>query len=207
MTQESILNRSVVEFVAATAAKSPTPGGGSVAGVVGALAAALGEMTLNFSKGKKKLAEHEVYHEHLGHRLAKARAMAQALVADDMAAYEVFQAAYKMPDGPEKVQQVQLATAAAINVPRELTKLALALLADMMEFAGKCAPGLITDLLASAALAEAAARLSDYNVRINLPSVADKAQAAEIKAASAADLARAVAARQEIESATRDMLP
>ncbi|MCY2924045.1 MAG: cyclodeaminase/cyclohydrolase family protein, partial [Planctomycetota bacterium] len=160
-----------------------------------------------FSKGKKKLAEHAAYHEHLGHRLAKARAMAQALVADDMAAYEVFQAAYKMPDGPEKDRQVQLATAAAIDVPRELTKLALALLADMKELAGKCTPGLITDLLASAALAEAAVRLSDYNVRINIPSVADKAQAADVKSTSASDLARAVAMRQEIEAATKDMLP
>ena len=34
MTQENILNRSVIEFVEAAAAKSPTPGGGSVAGVV-----------------------------------------------------------------------------------------------------------------------------------------------------------------------------
>jgi formiminotetrahydrofolate cyclodeaminase len=207
MAQQNILNRSVVEFAAAAAAKTPTPGGGSVAAVVGSLATALGEMALNFSKGKKKLAAYADYHEHLGRRLEKLRRLFQDLVADDMAAYELFQAAYKLEDGAEKDRQVQLATAAAINVPREVTKLALALLEDMKELSGKCNTGLITDLLASAALAEATARLSDYNVRINIPSVADQAQAAEIKAASANDVARALALRQEIESASKPYLP
>ena len=49
----------VKDFIAATAAKTPTPGGGSVAGAVGAMGVALGQMSLVFTQVKKKFAEHE----------------------------------------------------------------------------------------------------------------------------------------------------
>jgi formiminotetrahydrofolate cyclodeaminase len=199
-TNEDYLGLSVRDFAAASAAKTPTPGGGSVAGAVASLGVALGEMTLNFSKGKKKLAEHEEYYAHLSDRLERARAMFQQLVDDDVTAYKLYQAANKLDDGPEKDEQVQLATAAAINVPREVTKLALAVMDDMKELAGKCNTWLITDLMASATLCAAAARLSDYNVRINLPSVADSGQAKELGDSSTADLARASQLLDEIEA-------
>lgn len=204
---EDILSLPVREFISATAAKIPTPGGGSVAGVVGALAVALGEMSLNFTRGKKKFAQHEAFHEHLSGRLAHARRMFQDLVADDVAAYRLYQATARQDDTPEKDEAMQLAVAAAINVPREATKLALALLGDLLALADKCSKWLVSDLVAAAALAVAAVRLSDYNVRINIPQVADKARAAEVRQASAADLARAVALHEEIEQAVRELLP
>lgn len=204
---EDILGLPVREFIAAAAAKTPTPGGGSVAGVVGALAVALGEMSLNFTKGKKKYAQHEEFYGPLATRLANARRMFQDLVAEDIAAYRLYQQTMKQADGPEKEQAVQLATAAAINVPREATKLALALLEDLQALRDKCNPWLISDLVASAALAVATVKLSDYNVRINVPNVADKDQAAEIKDASAGDLARAAGIHEAIEQAVKDILP
>ena len=47
---------SLDSFLTAAAAKKPTPGGGSVTALVGALAASMGEMVLNYSIGKKDLA-------------------------------------------------------------------------------------------------------------------------------------------------------
>lgn len=204
---DDLLGLSVRDFVSATAAKTPTPGGGSVAGVVGALGVALGEMALNFTKGKKKFSEHEAYYAHLSGRLEKARRMFQDLVADDVSAYQLYQAATGQDDGPDKDEAIQLATAAAINVPREVTKLALAVMADLGELSEKCNPYLITDLLAAAALSAAAARLSDYNVRINVPQVTDKTAAGEVKQSSADDLARAEALLEEIEGLTKPHLP
>ncbi len=197
--KEDMLNSSVREFVAAAAAKTPTPGGGSVAGVVGALGTALGEMTLNFTRGKKKFAEYEKYYAHLGERLEKVRSMFMDLVGDDMAAYQLYQQTQKAEDGPEKDEAMQVATAAAIAVPREMMKLGLALLEDLKELSGKCNQWLISDLVAAAVLAVAAIRLSSYNVRINAPSVADKQAGSDLLAASAADLKKSQATLEEIE--------
>lgn len=204
---EDVLAMPVKDFIAETAAKSPTPGGGSVAGVVGALAAALGEMALNFTRGKKKFAEHAESHEHLAGRLTKTRRMFGDLVADDIAAYRLYHDATRSPEGPEKDEALQLAIAAAINVPREATKLALALLGDLQELTDKCNPYLISDLVASAALAAATVRLCDYNVRINAPQVDDKQAAAEIRQASADDLAKANSLLEAIEQAVKKHLP
>ncbi len=202
-----LLALSVRDFAAATAAKQSTPGGGSVAGVVGALAVALGEMALNFTKGKKKFAEHEATYEHVSGRLGRAREMFEQLVADDVAAFRNYQQAMRMDDSPEKAEAMQIATAAAIAVPREAAKLALAVLGDLRELGDKCNPWLVSDLVAAAALAEATCRLSDYNVRINVGQVDDAAAAADLRAGSAGDLARAVALREKIEQAVRDHLP
>lgn len=202
----NVLEYSLKEFINATAAKTSTPGGGSVAGVVGALAVALGEMTLNFSRGKKKLAQFDQYHAHLAQRLLRAREMFCQLVSDDIAAFEMYQQTRSLPDGPEKEQQAELATAAAIDVPRQATKLALALLADMRELADKCNQWLITDLLAAGALAVAVATLSHYNVQINLPHLSDRAAATDIAQGSKDDLARARSLQTEIEQAAEKYL-
>ena len=202
-----MLGLPVREFVAAAAAKTPTPGGGSVAGVVGALGAALGEMALNFTRGKKKYAEHEDYYAQVGRRLEMTRGMFEDLVADDIAAYKLYQATNRMDDSPEKTEAMDIATAAAIDVPREATKVALALLKDLQELEPKSNPWLITDLLASAALAVATVKLSDYNVRINVPNLSDKQAAGEIKQSSSDDLAKADRLLKEIEDAAREHLP
>ncbi len=206
MSEQDMLDRSVREFAAAVAAKTPTPGGGSVAGVVGALGVALGEMALNFTRGKKKYAEHEEFYAHLGARLQRARAMFQDLVSDDMAAYGMYAEANKMDDGEAKDEAMATAVAAAIDVPREAAKLGLAVLQDLQEFAPRSNPWLITDLLAAGVLAVAAVRLSDYNVRINVPQVKDLTAAGEIKESSADDLRRAERILAELEEAAKEHL-
>jgi len=198
---------SVRQFIAATAAKEPTPGGGSVAGVVGALAVALGEMALVFTRGKKKFAAHEKLYAHAAERLARAREMFGQLVHDDVAAFRNYQETMRMEDSPAKAEAIQVATAAAVAVPRESAKLAVAVLGDLRQLADKCNPWLISDLVAAAALAVAAMRLSDYNVRINVPNLSDKAVAAEMHASSAADLARGVDIFEAIEAAAKEHLP
>ncbi len=203
---EDVLGLSVREFASSTAAKTPTPGGGSVAGVVGALGVALGEMALNFTRGKKKFAEHEEFHARLSGRLERARRMFQDLVADDMAAYRLYQETSRAEETPEKAEALQVAVAAAINVPRQGAKLALALMGDMRELAGKCNPWLITDLLAAAALAQAVVKLSDYNVRVNVPQVTDKPAAADVAKGSADDVAKAQALLAEIEQLAEEHL-
>jgi formiminotetrahydrofolate cyclodeaminase len=207
MAEKDMMSMTVAEFIAATADKTPTPGGGSVAGVVGALAVALGEMALVFTRGKKKFAEHEEFYAHLAGRLAKARGMFQLLVSDDVAAYSLYQDATRREEGPDKAAAVQLALAAAIDVPRQAAKLALAVMEDLLVLAPRCNPYLISDLTAGAALAAATVRLCDYNVRVNVPQVADRAAAEEIRAASAGDLMAAEKLLADIEQSAKSLLP
>lgn len=208
MTQDNdMLAMPVREFLSETAAKKPTPGGGSVAGLVGALGAALGQMALMFTQGKKKFAEHEDYYAKLGPRLEQARQRFEELVGEDVRAYRMYQSAAKMDDGdPGKPEAQKQALTAAINVPRQAADRCLALLDDLREFAGKCNPYLVSDLVASAALAAATLRLSDYNVRINARQVGDAIDAARLRDASRGDLEKGVNLLNEIEQAVGDHL-
>lgn len=202
--KKQMLELSVTEFAAATAAKQPTPGGGSVAGLVGALAAGLGEMSLNFTIGKKKYAEFAELHSRLSGRLIKAREMFLDLVADDITAYSMYGEATKLPDGPEKLAAMELALAAAINVPREMAKLCLAVMQDIKTLTTCSNRFLVSDLVAGAALASATTVLCDMNVRINARNVADKTAAEEICKASTKDRKTAASLALEIEGAVKE---
>jgi len=195
---DRMLAMSVKDFQAATAAKTPIPGGGSVAGAVGGLAAALGEMVVNFTLGKKKYAEFDAANDALRVRLTRARGMFADLTADDAAAYSLYQEATRCTDdGKDKKRATALA--AAINVPREMTALALAVLADLVALGEHCNTYLLTDLSAAAVLAEAVVKLSDYNVRVNAASLSDRAAADGLRQASARDVGRAGELREAVE--------
>ena len=196
----------VADFLEATASKKPTPGGGSVAGVVGGLAAALGEMALAFTRGKKAYAQHEDNHARIAGRLERVRGMFLSLVADDAQAFGMYTEATAMEAGPAKVEAQSLALAASIDVPREMTKIALALLDDLAALVDNCNPWLLSDLVAAAALAEAVTTLCDMNVRINARELDDQAIAKELTAASAQDRSNAHQKAAEIEQAAKTHL-
>jgi formiminotetrahydrofolate cyclodeaminase len=204
--EPQFLDVSVRDFLAATAAKQPTPGGGSVAAVVAGLATALGEMALNFTRGKAKYAQHAELHERLARRLEKTRGLCCDLLADDVAAYGMYARTASMPDGEEKRQAQELALAASVDVPRELAKLTLALLDDLKALAGACNPYLVSDLVAAAELASAAVGLCDFNVRINARQITDRAAAEDLLAGSAADRRRARELAEKIEQICREPL-
>lgn len=190
----------VRDFLAAVADKTPTPGGGSVAGVVAGLAVALGEMALNYTRGKKSFAEHQQLHEHLAGRLGRAREMCLGLVAEDVQAYQLYVEAKQMPAGADKDAAVQLALSAAIDVPRELAKVCLAVLNDLQSLTDKCNPHLVSDLRSGASLAEAAVRLCHYNVEINAAGLIDRQAAEEVVASSQWDLGKAKELLENIEN-------
>ena len=48
-----LVEQRVIDFVAATASKEPTPGGGAIAALTAATGAALAEMVANLTVGKK----------------------------------------------------------------------------------------------------------------------------------------------------------
>src|SRR5688572_15922008 len=169
------------DFLGAAAARQPTPGGGSVTALVGALAASMGEMTLNYSIGRKG---HEDYDDELRPalaELARARELLAQLMVEDQAAYEAMTAARKRPQSdPERQGQFDVALVACIRVPQAIAATAVAMLEVADRIVNFVNPHLLSDLAVSADLAMATTRCAIYNVRANLPELQDAADRSTI---------------------------
>lgn len=163
------------ELLGAISAKTPVPGGGAVAAVTAALAAAVEQMALNYSIGKKLLAEHD--HAHRAALMQSQQALAQAmqLAEADAQAYAAMNALWKLAaDDPRRAKELPNAVRNAIAPPKELLDSMHDLLATLNHLAGTTNPNLNSDLAIAAILAEAAARSAAWNVRINLPLLHDE---------------------------------
>jgi formiminotetrahydrofolate cyclodeaminase len=179
-----LLDQSVRDFVAATAAKQPTPGGGSVAALCGALAAALAAMALQYTAGKKAFAAHDAEIRAALGQAGRAAEMLQELLVEDVAAYEVLSALLKLPEA-ERLQHPQYAAAvtAAIRVPQATAGFALNVLERCLGMLDKTNKMLLSDLGIAAVYAHATVQASEMNVRVNLPLLPDHAEAAALRGA------------------------
>lgn len=169
-------SHSVNDFLSALAAKQPTPGGGSVAALAGALAAAMGEMVLNYSVGKKDLAAHEPVLRAALAELTRARSMLIELMIEDQLAFEQLTAARKACNNAgDKNPHFAAALLACIRIPQSIGATAAAVL----ELCDRVTPivntYLLSDLAVAAEMAMATVRCAAYNVRVNLSDLSDPA--------------------------------
>ena len=165
---------SIGTFLDAAAARQPAPGGGSVTALVGALAATMGEMTVNYSVGKKGLEPHQEALKTALAELRRARGLMLSLMAEDQAAYEALTAARKLPEGsPQRESELPAALLACIRVPEAMAATAVAILEICDRVVDKVNRYLLSDLAVCADLAMATTRCAIYNVRVNLTDHAD----------------------------------
>lgn len=156
------------EYLERIASKEPTPGGGGVAGLAGALAAALGEMVLAFSVGRKELDEHQ---GQLAECSRSVHAMRQRLVEladEDAQAYSVLNQAMKLDkDSPDR--QVELAKAAlgAAQVPLEVIRVSAELMLCFEAMSEIINRWMRSDLAIAVILTDAVARASRWNIVVN----------------------------------------
>jgi formiminotetrahydrofolate cyclodeaminase len=163
---------SLADLLNAVAAKQPTPGGGAVAGVCGALAAAIGEMTLNYSIGRKSTAQFDAELTHVLGELHTARAMMLELVAEDQEAFAELTAARKLDDADaSKAKRLAAAVENCIAVPRTIGVTALSMLRIVGPVVEKSNKWLLSDLAVCVELAMATVRTAQYSVRANLGDV------------------------------------
>ncbi len=160
------------ELLADIAAKSPTPGGGSVAAVTGALSASLACMAIEYTIGKPKFAEYAAQLRAVLDECKRASEEFARLIAEDMQAYEAVLASR----GLEPAVRDQ-AAAQATAVPLEIVALAGALLVHLDAVKGRVNTRLLGDLQASATLAAAAAQAAGCTVRDNLATMPDRHEA------------------------------
>ncbi|MFM8639231.1 MAG: cyclodeaminase/cyclohydrolase family protein [Planctomycetota bacterium] len=165
----------VDEFADRLAAKSPAPGGGAVAAVTAAHAAALAAMVVEFTLGKPRFAAHEASNAEALARLGALRRDALELADRDADAYGALNALWKLPkDAPDRVRGWDAAVAEAIDAPQAILDLAAEVAAACGALAPRTNPNLASDLAIALDLARVAARAAAHNVEVNLPSVADE---------------------------------
>jgi len=162
------------EFVAAVAATTPAPGGGSVSAAAGALAAALGRMVAAMSRSKKAYFQHEKKLSAAISQLEQDGAAMQAAVERDAASYNAVSAAYKLPkDSPERSAAVLAALKHATEVPLDVAERAARTAAIIEAMEPITSPAMASDLVVARLMATSAMEGAIANVEINLDAIAD----------------------------------
>lgn len=156
-------------FLEAVAANKPTPGGGSVAALAGALGAALAQMVAGLTAGRKKYAAVAGDAQNVLEKAGELRRQLTAAIADDAAAFEQVMAAFRLKEGSEteRQQAIEEATMEAGDVPLRVARLSLevARLAHSMAELGNV--NAVSDAAAGVLMARAAVEVAALNVQIN----------------------------------------
>jgi len=166
-------------YVRDAAAGEPTPGGGSVSALVGALATGMSEMAANFTTGRRKFADVQ---DRIGaclQELEPAREKLLRLMQEDVDAYAAVGGAYAMPRGTDAEKAlrdaaIQNALRKAMEAPLEVMRQCEVVARAAVELAEIANPNLITDVGVSAILAEAACAAAGLNVEVNLKYMKDE---------------------------------
>ncbi|MCK4915621.1 MAG: cyclodeaminase/cyclohydrolase family protein [Candidatus Eisenbacteria sp.] len=190
------------EFLGELASDSPTPGGGSVAALCGALGAALNSMVANLTIGKKRYADVE---KEMKKTLASAETLRLELtqmIDEDAAAFNKFMAALKMPketeaDKASRKTALQQTLVDAATVPLAVMEMCVGVIRLARPVAEHGNVNAVSDAGVAALIARAGVHAAGLNVRINVGGIraeehqefAAKAKAAITDLGREADLA------------------
>ena len=180
-----LIEQKVSEFVAATASKEPTPGGGAIAALTAATGAALAEMVANLTFSKKGYEEVQSEMKDLQAKAESIRHRMLELSQADADVFNIFMNALGLPKNTDeekaaRTAAIQQAYKDAAMVPFEIGELANQIF-DLAELASrKGNQNLITDGIIAAINARAAVKSAFLNVRINLSGIKDESFVAEL---------------------------
>ena len=167
-------DQSVQSFLDQLASSSPTPGGGSVAALTGALAAGLVSMVCHLTVGRPRYAAFEAEAQAILAQTEAIRARLTDLIQIDVAAYSTVAAAYKLPkDDPTRTAAIAAAMVVATDVPLQIAEQAAALLPLALPVAQHCNRTAVGDVVAGAQLAVACVHAALINVDANVGLLAD----------------------------------
>ena len=177
-THAELFELPVAAFLERTASAAPTPGGGSVAALTGALASSLVAMVARLTDRKKG---YEQAWEVAAAATASADRLAtelQAAALEDVRSFEAYMAALRLPKGsPEERQTRRVALQAATRRATAAPLAIAAACAEVLTLAARLAPvanrHAVSDIGAAAHLAAAAAGAALLTAEINLGSAPD----------------------------------
>lgn len=165
-------------FLDKVASDSPTPGGGSVSALAGALSASLIMMVAGLSAKKDKKKQKEM--EKVKKRALSIQKRLLRAVDEDARSFDQVIEAYRLPRDTEKEQRyraraIQKAYQRATLTPQLVCQQTIQLLKDSRFLISKGNPNAISDTGVAAFLADAAIAGGLLNIGINLVPVKDQA--------------------------------
>ncbi|MBU4362483.1 cyclodeaminase/cyclohydrolase family protein [bacterium] len=174
-----LIDKKINNFLDELASNSPTPGGGSVAALAGALGAALISMVGNLTIGKKKYEDVEEDIKKIISSSEKLRYELSQLIEEDVKVFNNFMATYKMPKETEdekkiRAEKIQESLIKAAKVPLKVAYKCLDILSLSKEVAEKGNINVVSDAGVAVLMAEAALESAILNVKINLRMIKDE---------------------------------
>ena len=172
------INEPLSYFMDKLASNSPTPGGGSVAALTGAMGAALVSMVSNLTLNKEKYKDVQPQIEVLLKNSEKLRHDMQDLIQKDIEVFGSLSQVYSMPKNTDaekaaRTQKMQEVLKLACQVPFEIGLKSL----DVVKLAQTAAEigntQAVSDAGVAALLANACAQSAALNVKININSIKD----------------------------------
>ncbi|MDP3994740.1 MAG: cyclodeaminase/cyclohydrolase family protein [bacterium] len=157
-------NYKIESFLDEVASKNPTPGGGAVAALTGAIAASLIEMVVNLTKGDPTSLNPPAGRAGLcGARAKILRVRLLGLADEDCKVFDAVVLAYRAKDK----LKIKKALLGAIEIPEETKKLSKEVgeLAKVVAKVGN--KNAVSDAKTAVHLARAAAKSAEENIKIN----------------------------------------
>jgi formiminotetrahydrofolate cyclodeaminase len=160
-------------FLSELSSDSPTPGGGSVAALAGALAAALTSMVANLTVGKKKYADVEGEIKGVLAKTEGLRLELTELMGEDAAAFDKVMVAMKLPKETDeekaaRTEAMQAALVDAAMVPLAVMEKCVEVISLAKVAADKGNKNVVSDAGVAALMGRAGAHAAKLNVMINL---------------------------------------
>ena len=179
------LEKSLQNYFDELASNSPTPGGGNVSALCGALSASLGAMVCGLTIGKKKYAEVEAEMVELKGKLETAQKEFFELGQKDNNAFDLVMDAFKLPketdeQKAERSKKIEEATIGAGMVPAAVVKKCHEILPWIKTVVEKGNKNSLSDAGVAAKLISTAAYGAYLNVLINCSSLMSNPVAAEL---------------------------
>jgi len=208
-----LVNMSNREFVDVLSTDSPAPGGGSVAALCAAQAAALCAMVANLTVGKKAYAKVEARVKEIAVAAQADKDFFLAAIDDDTSAFNAVMEKFGLPkktDEQKKVRELAItaATRRATEVPLAVLERVPALLAHVAEIAEIGNVNSLSDAGVAALAALSGAEGAYYNVLINLASLQelDQTEEPDFQAVTRQKADTALAACEQSAGATRQLV-
>lgn len=199
------------QVIALSASDAPTPGGGSVAALVGTLGVAMTAMVGNLTVGKTKYREVEPEVKQIIEDANLIMHRLEYLVDADIIAFEQYLAAIKLPKNTEeeivlREEMMQKTVQGAIDVPMVTARVLLQALEITNRLAklGNKMP--ISDVGVAAYVCEAALHAVLLNADINLPMVKDEDYARQVLAEKEQLSTNATALKEQALATVRERM-